>query len=216
MHSFIAPAKHRGGCTSAAARSRALLYGHASALCSRGFTLVELMVTITVAAILLVIAVPSFSYMINSNRLTTTANAFIGALNTARMAAIQRNASVQFCSNSATSNTTDTVGTACGTNTGAVLALTSPGATTTTPVLTAPPELSISSIQIHGTIQAIRFNGLGQGLTPGTATPFGTGTGSLVVDICSTVLSTNNHIQVNMVAGSIITTTTSTITGACP
>jgi len=216
MHSFIAPAKHRGGCTSAAARSRALLYGHASALCSRGFTLVELMVTITVAAILLVIAVPSFSYMINSNRLTTTANAFIGALNTARMAAIQRNAAVQFCSNSATSNTTiDALATACGTNTGAVFA-SGPSATTTTQVLTAPPELSISSIQIHGTIQAIRFNGLGQGLTPGTATPFGTGTGSLVVDICSTVLSTNNHIQVNMVAGSIITTTTSTITGACP
>jgi type IV fimbrial biogenesis protein FimT len=130
------------------------------------------------------------------------------------MAAIQRNASVQFCSNSATSNTTDALGAACGTNTGAVLALTSPGATTTTPVLTATSELSISSIQIHGTIQAIRFNGLGQGLTPGTTTPFGTGTGSLVVDVCSTAFSTNNHVQVNMAAGSVITTTPST--GACP
>jgi len=81
-------------------------------------------------------------------------------------------------------------------------------------VLTAPSQLSISSIQIHGTIQAIRFNGLGQGFTPGTSTPFGTGTGSLVVDVCSTAFSTNNHIQVNMAAGSVITTSTST--GACP
>jgi type IV fimbrial biogenesis protein FimT len=180
----------------------------------RGFTLVEMMITITVAVILLVIAVPSFNYIINSNRLTTTANAMIGSLNTARMAAVQRNASVQFCSNSATSNTSDTLGGACGTNAGAVLALTSPGAATTTPVLTAPSELSISSIQIHGTIAAIRFNGQGQGLVPGTSTPFDSSTGGVVVDVCSTALSTNNHIQVSMAAGSIITTTPST--GACP
>ena len=182
---------------------------------ARGFTLVELMITLTVATILLVIAVPSFSYIINSNRLTTTANALIGSLNTARMAAIQRNAAVQFCSNSATSNTSSTLGSACGTNAGAVLALTSPTATTFTQVLAPPPGLSISSIQIHGTVAALQFNGLGQGLLPGTSTPFdSTAQGSPVVDVCSTAFSTNNHIQVNMAAGSIITTTTST--GACP
>lgn len=182
---------------------------------ARGFTLVELMITLTVATILLVIAVPSFSYIINSNRLTTTANALIGSLNTARMAAIQRNAPVQFCSNSATSNTTaDNLGTACGTNAGVVLAATTSAITATTQVLAAPSQLSISSIQIHGTIQAIRFNGLGQGLTPGTSTPFDTGTGGAVVDVCSTAFSTNNHIQVNMAAGSVISTGTSS--GACP
>ena len=181
---------------------------------ARGFTLVELMITLTVATILLVIAVPSFSYIINSNRLTTTANALIGSLNTARMAAIQRNAPVQFCSNSATSNTSSTLGSACGTNAGAVLALTSPTATTFAQVLAPPPGLSISSIQIHGTVAALQFNGLGQGLLPGTATPFDSGTGGAVADVCSTAFSTNNHIQVNMAAGSIITTTTST--GACP
>ncbi len=178
----------------------------------RGFTLVEMMITITVAAILLMIAVPSFTNIINSNRLKTTANAMIGALNTARMSAVQRNASVQFCSNSAASNTGDALGGACGTNAGAVIASSSPGATTTTPVLTAPSELSIPSIQIHGTIAAIRFNGQGQGLTPQTTTPID----GLVVDVCSTALSTNNHIQVNMAAGNIITSTPITIAGACP
>jgi hypothetical protein len=34
------------------------------------------------------------------------------------------------------------------------------------------------------------------------------------VDVCSTAFSTNNHIQVNMAVGSVISTTTSS--GACP
>lgn len=179
--------------------------------CARGFTLVEMMVAIAVAAILLVIAVPSFTNAINSNRLKTTANALIGSLKTARIAAVQRNAPVQFCSNSATSNTTtDALGTACGTNAGEVFALPSPSATTAIPLQVAPSELSIPSIQIHGTIAAVRFNSQGQGLSPGTTTPVS----GPVADICSTALSTSNHIQVSMAAGSVITTTSST--GACP
>lgn len=182
----------------------------------RGVTLIELMIAITVAAVLTLIAVPSFTSAINTNRLKTTANTLIGALNNARMAAVQRNAFVQFCSNSATSNTTDTLGGACGTSAGAVFALTSPGATTFTQLAAAPSELSIPSIQISGggTIAAIRFNSQGQGLNPSTLTPFDTSTGGAVVDICSTGISTNNHIQINMAAGSIISTTTSS--GACP
>jgi type IV fimbrial biogenesis protein FimT len=176
-----------------------------------GFSIVELMITIAVAAILLVIAVPSFSYIINSNRLNTAANALIGSLNTARMSAVQRNTEVQFCSNSATSNYTDTLGSGCGTNTGEVVALTSPGATSYTEVQAAPLQLQMSSIQIHGTVAAVRFNGLGQGLSTG-ATP--TPVSGLVADVCSTALSSNNHIQINMAAGSIISTTP--YTGACP
>lgn len=184
--------------------------------CAKGFTVVELMIALGVAAILLVIAVPNFANAINSNRLKTTANALIGSLNTARMAAVQRNVGVQFCSNSATSNTSDTLGSACGTtNAGEVFTLPSPSASTAIPLQVAPSELSISSIKIHGTIAAIRFNGQGQGLIPGKTTPFDTtAQSSPVVDICSTALSTNNHIQVNMAAGSVITTTSST--GTCP
>ena len=67
----------------------------ASAL--RGVTLVELMVTLAIAVILLAIAVPGFQSLIRSNRLTTTTNAFIAALNLARMEAIKRNARVTLC-----------------------------------------------------------------------------------------------------------------------
>jgi len=55
-----------------------------------GFTLIELMVTISIAAILLGIAIPSFTSTITSNRLTTNANELVTALNLARSEAIKR------------------------------------------------------------------------------------------------------------------------------
>jgi len=64
---------------------------------STGFTLVELMVTVAVLAILSAIAAPSFSNLINSNRLTASANEVVAALQTARMEAIRRNSSVVLC-----------------------------------------------------------------------------------------------------------------------
>src|SRR5487761_2254403 len=97
---------------------------HAAPARARGLTPIELMITLAVAVILLVIAVPSFRTMTISNRLTTTANDVVGALNTARMEAIKRNAGTQLCSNNATLNTSDTLGTACGTAAGAVETLT--------------------------------------------------------------------------------------------
>ncbi|HKX43450.1 MAG TPA: GspH/FimT family pseudopilin [Burkholderiaceae bacterium] len=56
----------------------------------RGFTLVELMVTLTVLAILLSLAAPSFSTLVASNRITTEANELIGTLNLTRAEAIRR------------------------------------------------------------------------------------------------------------------------------
>lgn len=65
-----------------------------------GFTLIELVVTISVAAILLTLAVPSFRSTIQNNRVTGQANEFLTALTMARSEAIKtaRNASV--CSSS--------------------------------------------------------------------------------------------------------------------
>jgi type IV fimbrial biogenesis protein FimT len=189
--------------------------------CSRGFTVVELMITIAVAAILLMIAVPSFNKIVNTNRLNAAANAMIGALNTARMAAIQQNTSAQFCSNAASTNTTgtsDTLGNACGTSTGEVFVLSPPGGTTFTQLAAAPSELGIPTIQIHGTVAAIRYNSQGLGYAPGSTTPYDSSSSGPVVDICSTALSTNNHIQINMAAGGIISTTTvpGSTTDTCP
>lgn len=64
---------------------------------SGGFTLVELMVTIAVLAILLMIGVPNFSAVIASNRLSTGANELVASLQLARMESMRRNTRVIVC-----------------------------------------------------------------------------------------------------------------------
>lgn len=59
-------------------------------LSGSGFTLIELITTLTIAGILTAIAVPTFNSVISSNRLTAYTNEFVTALNLARSEAIKR------------------------------------------------------------------------------------------------------------------------------
>lgn len=64
---------------------------------ARGFTAVELVVTVAIVAILAALAVPSFNSMILGSRLTAGANDLVAALQLARMEAIRLNARVDVC-----------------------------------------------------------------------------------------------------------------------
>jgi len=62
-----------------------------------GFTLVELMITIAILAIVMSLAVPAFRNMIQENRATTAANELVSALALARSEAIARNRPITVC-----------------------------------------------------------------------------------------------------------------------
>lgn len=64
---------------------------------SSGFTLIELMITLALAAIILSAAVPSFRALVQNNRITAQVNEFITALSLARSEAVKRGVSVRVC-----------------------------------------------------------------------------------------------------------------------
>lgn len=67
----------------------------------RGFTLVELVIVVTVAAILLVIGVPALQDLVRNNRLVTEANNLVAHLSLARSEAIKQRFPVVVCSSAA-------------------------------------------------------------------------------------------------------------------
>lgn len=62
-----------------------------------GFTLIELMVVVALAAIMMTLAVPSFQNMIANNRITSHTNELVMAINMARSEAVKRNVRVILC-----------------------------------------------------------------------------------------------------------------------
>jgi len=64
---------------------------------NKGFTLIEMMITVAIAAILLTMAIPSFQTLIENNRLATNVNSFITMLQYAKTEALKRNATVSLC-----------------------------------------------------------------------------------------------------------------------
>jgi type IV fimbrial biogenesis protein FimT len=62
-----------------------------------GFTLMELIVTLAIAAIVVTLGVPSFREMLRENRLATQTNEFLAALSLARSEAIKRGVRVSLC-----------------------------------------------------------------------------------------------------------------------
>jgi len=74
---------------------------------NRGFTLIELMVTVAVLIVLLVVGVPEYRRMTENNRQVAAINTMVGDLNLARTEAVKQGRTVTLCGSAdgATCNT---------------------------------------------------------------------------------------------------------------
>lgn len=73
-----------------------------------GFTLIELMITLVIAAIVLTQAVPSFMTTVQNNRLITYTNDLVSDINLARSEAVKRGSRVVLCRSADPSSATPT------------------------------------------------------------------------------------------------------------
>jgi type IV fimbrial biogenesis protein FimT len=122
---------------------------------ARGFTLTELLVVLTVAGVLAVIAVPSLQWTFQANRVDTAVNQFVATISVARSEAVKLGCNVNVTANA----------------NGVANSWT--GGWTVVPASTCPSNVNtIASIQSNaalagamtavGTVPSLAFNSLGQ------------------------------------------------------
>lgn len=64
--------------------------------------MIELIITLVIASVLVVVAIPGLKQMLDGNRLTTMTNRLVSSMHLARSEAVTRNGPVIICSNNAT------------------------------------------------------------------------------------------------------------------
>ena len=81
---------------------------------SRGYSLVELVAVMTIVAIVVGIAVPSYKYVTNSNRVSAEVNLLLGDMQYARSEAVKEGTIVSVCPGTATPSGSTFTGTCSG------------------------------------------------------------------------------------------------------
>ncbi|MBO9718327.1 MAG: GspH/FimT family pseudopilin [Pseudoxanthomonas sp.] len=158
----------------------------------RGFTLVELLVTIAVVAILAGLATPSFANLIRSSRLTSAANEMVALMQTARSAAITNRANATVCPS--------VDGVACAGALGSrwIVVATKDATSTVLRDATFPTSIVLSaSTNLSTASNAFTF-------TPTGFSAAGAAVGG-VVGLCSADMPGNNGIDVSANVGRIST-----------
>lgn len=164
-----------------------------------GLTLIELIVAMTVAAILAAVAIPGYRTIVISNRLSTTANDYVAALSEARLEAIKRNTRIQFCGLSGNTVDEDEIlGSGCGSASGRIEVLNADG--DGTELVRAQPAAAAKLTLT--TVRALRFTGRGLAQAVGETAPFS----GLIVEIDSDQISGRNRRCIYMVTGSNLVT----------
>lgn len=165
-----------------------------------GFTLTEVMVTVAVLAVIMAIAIPSMTVVVNNNRLTAQSNELVAALQHARSEAVKFNAPVSVC------KSTDgaTCSTAAGTWAGWITVVDATGEVLRSRVLDGP-------VQMTSDFDAVTFRG--DGLARAAAG------GLLTADAVAclpTEKPVDNQRVVSIRSGSRISTESRSGAGACP
>jgi len=166
-----------------------------------GFTLVELMITVAVIAIVAAIAMPNLTELMRRNRLTSAANEMVALLQTARTAAISNRASGSVCPS--------TDGTSCAASLGSrwIVLMTKNGTSTVLRDTTLPPSIAVTaSANVSGGSNKLTFTP--DGFSAAGAKVSGT------LGLCVGNLPGDNGIDVNASAGRV-STTRRAATAAC-
>ncbi len=74
---------------------------------AKGFTLIELMIILTIVGVLMALAAPNYRDFVRRNRLTTQSNEFIAAVQFTRAEAIRRNRNVTLSATDDSDNTNE-------------------------------------------------------------------------------------------------------------
>ena len=166
---------------------------------AHGFTLIELMVTVSVLAILLALAWPSFTALINNNRLAAQTNELVASLQLAKSEAVRRNARI----------------TVCPSADGATCAAAGPWTGWVTIVASNNEVLRNATaklpVQVTSSVDSVTYRG--DGLARDAA-------GALLVANFTVCIPTGqpaeNQRVLGVVSGSRMSTTTANGAGACP
>lgn len=135
----------------------------------RGFTLIELIIVLSIGGILVAVGVPNLAVFLKNSARTTRLNDLVTALNYARSEAVKRNTDIRVCASSdaATCLTTSTAAASTSFSSGWIVSQVAPAS-----LLRVFEQDLSASTSITGTIGAFIYAGSGfpGGSFPGAAT----------------------------------------------
>lgn len=159
----------------------------------KGFTLVELMVTVAVLGIVAAIAAPSFGRMINHNQLVSSSNEMIAAMQVARTEAVSRRATTTFCPSKDGANCSGAAGSEW------IVFATKNGAKTQLRSVSVNPKVTLkTSANVTGANTSIAF-------TPSGFVQVGA-RNSGTISLCAASLTGQNAVDISAAVGRITST----------